>query len=138
MAYNPYNNYGYYPQQNNYPNYNNYGYQAPQMHQVNQSFMRLSFVNGIEEARAYILEPNTSIYLRDSNANKLYIKSCDNTGISTIDEYDLIKSTENKANFNENVDVGQFITKDDFNALKKEINGKINALKKELGGKDEQ
>lgn len=138
---NPYmNNYtGYYPQQSySQPNYN-YGYQTqPQIAQQNQPmFMQLTFVNGLEEAKSYIVAPNSSIYLRDNNSNKLYIKSCDNTGKSSLEEYELTKSNEKTPNSSEKIDYNQFVTRSLFDALKEEFNAKFDDLEKKLGGINE-
>lgn len=133
---NPYiNNYGgYYPQQNyTQPNYN-YGYQQQVTQQQTQpTFMQLTFVNSLDEAKAYIVAPNTSIYLRDNNSNKLYIKSCDNTGRSSIEEYDLNKSSGNTPNLSEKIDPNNFVTLSVFHALKEEYNAKFEEIEKKLG-----
>jgi hypothetical protein len=140
---NPYlNNYGGYYPQNNYtqPNYN-YGYQqqmTPQMsQQTQQMFMQLTFVNGLDEAKAYIVAPNSSIYLRDNNTNKLYIKSCDNTGRSSLEEYNLVKSTEKTSNLSENIDYNQFVTTSVFQSMKDEFCAKFEEIEKKIGGKNE-
>ena len=138
---NPYmNNYsGYYPQSSyQQPNYN-YGYQTqPQMTQQNQPmFMQLTFVNGLEEAKSYIVAPNSSIYLRDNNSNKLYIKSCDNTGRSSLEEYNLVKSSEKGSNSNESIDYNQFVTTSVFQAMKDEFKAKFDEIEKKLGGANE-
>lgn len=140
---NPYmSNYsGYYPQSNySQPNYN-YGYQnqtMPQMAQQTQPmFMQLTFVNGLEEAKSYIVAPNSSIYLRDNNSNKLYIKSCDNTGRSSLEEYNLVKSAEKGSNSSESVDYNQFVTNSVFQSVKEEINNKLSELEKKIGATNE-
>lgn len=138
---NPYNYGGYY-QQNSYqqPSYN-YGYQnqtMPQMAQQTQPmFMQLTFVNGLEEAKSYIVAPNSSIYLRDNNSNKLYIKSCDNTGRSSLEEYNLVKSSEKGSNSSENIDYNQFVTTSVFQAMKDEFSAKFEEIEKKLGGANE-
>lgn len=136
---NPYmSNYsGYYPQSNySQPNYN-YGYQnqtMPQMAQQTQPmFMQLTFVNGLEEAKSYIVAPNSSIYLRDNNSNKLYIKSCDNTGRSSLEEYNLVKSTEKGSNSSESIDYNQFVTNSVFQSMKDEFSAKLEELEKKIG-----
>ena len=140
---NPYmSNYGgYYPQSSySQPNYN-YSYQnqtMPQMAQQTQPmFMQLTFVNGLDEANSYIGAPNSSIYLRDNNSNKLYIKSCDNTGRSSLEEYNLVKSTEKSSNSSENVDYNQFVTTSVFQSMKDEFTAKLEELEKKLGGTNE-
>lgn len=138
---NPYmSNYGgYYPQSSyQQPNYN-YGYQAqPQVPQQTQPmFMQLTFVNGLEEAKSYIVAPNSSIYLRDNNSNKLYIKSCDNTGRSSLEEYNLVKASEKGSNSSGSVDYNQFVTTSVFQSMKDEFTAKLEELEKKLGGTNE-
>lgn len=135
--YNPYmGNYGGYYPQNSYqqPTYN-YGYQAqPQVTQQTQPmFMQLTFVNGLEEAKGYIVAPNSSIYLRDNNSNKLYIKSCDNTGRSSLEEYNLVKATEKGSNSSETIDYNQFVTTSVFQSMKDEFSAKLEELEKKIG-----
>ena len=138
---NPYmNNYGGYYPQNSYqqPTYN-YGYQnQTQMAQQPQSmFMQLTFVNGLDEAKSYIVTPNSSIYLRDNNSNKLYIKSCDNTGRSSLEEYSLVKTTEKGSNSSESIDYNQFVTNSVFQSMKEEFKAKFDEIEKKLGVSNE-
>jgi hypothetical protein len=137
------NNYGsYYPQQNyQQPTYN-YSYQNQMPSQIGQqaqqtTFMQLTFVNGLEEAKSYIVAPNSSIYLRDNNSNKLYIKSCDNTGRSSLEEYNLVKSTEKGSNSSESVDYSRFVTTSAFQSMKDEFTAKFEEIEKKLGGTNE-
>ena len=134
------NNYGNYYPNNSYqqPTYN-YGYQTqPQMAQQTQPmFMQLTFVNGLDEAKSYIVAPNSSMYLRDNNSNKLYIKSCDNTGRSSLEEYNLVKSTEKGSNSSESVDYNQFVTTSVFQSMKDEFTAKFEEIEKKLGGTNE-
>ena len=134
------NNYGNYYPNNSYqqPTYN-YGYQTqPQMAQQTQPmFMQLTFVNGLDEAKSYIVAPNSSMYLRDNNSNKLYIKSCDNTGRSSLEEYNLVKSTEKGSNSSESVYYNQFVTTSVFQSMKDEFTAKFEEIEKKLGGTNE-
>lgn len=138
---NPYmNNYGGYYPQNSYqqPTYN-YGYQnQTQITQQPQSmFMQLTFVNGLDEAKSYIVTPNSSIYLRDNNSNKLYIKSCDNTGRSSLEEYSLVKTTGKGSNSSETIDYNQFVTNSVFQSMRDEFSAKFDEIEKKLGGANE-
>ena len=142
---NPYTNaYGGYYQQNNYPqpNYNNaYNYQPmmaqqqtmPQIQQPN--YLPLTYVNGEEGAKAYIVSPNTTIYLRDSDSNKLFIKSSDNNGKYTIEAYELTPVGENsqKAQIShENIDPNQFISKEQLSALESKFDAKLSKLQSKI------
>lgn len=80
--YNPY-------QQYPYTAFNNMQYQQPQYQQPQPqpqpqpqtSYFPLTFVSGIEGAKAFIVQPGKKVYLLDSETNKiLFIKSADNEG----------------------------------------------------------
>lgn len=142
---NPYTNTygGYYPQSNYpQPNYNNaYNYQQmmaqqqtmPQIQQPN--YLPLTYVNGEEGAKAYIVSPNTTIYLRDSDSNKLFIKSSDNNGKYTIEAYELTPIGENsqKAQIShESIDPNQFISKEQLSALESKFDAKLGKLQSKI------
>lgn len=94
-GYNPYD-YNYIPQ---YGQYNQYSqYQQPQynMYQNYQqqpqqqiSYAPLTYVNGIEGAKAYIVAPNQIVYLKDSDSNTLFEKKADAQGKYTLNAYEL-------------------------------------------------
>ena len=117
---NPYMNYGY---------YNSYNQQqvAPQPQQP--VYTPLTFVNGIDEVSKYIVNANTTIYLRDNKSNKLYIKSCDATGQYSLKTYELVEVGQNNANSSENNVDGIFATKDELNALEQRIRLALSKVK---------
>lgn len=108
---NPYMNYGY---------YNSYSTQqqvAPQQ----PVYTPLTFVNGIDEVSKYIVNANTTIYLRDNKSNRLYIKSCDSTGQYSLKTYELVEIGENTANKPVKEQNNIFATKEDLEALEQRI-----------------
>lgn len=136
MNYN-YQNYGY----NNYPNYNqNQQYQNPQQmgqnlnsynnyhqqmqqQQNNTGSAKCDYVNvsNIEEAKAYLVHPNQCVVFNDTNNKLIYIKKSDFQGISKISVYQEINLDQPKQNNNV-----EYVSLNDFNAFKKEIESKIN------------
>lgn len=58
--------------------------QNPQPFQQNTN---ITFVNGIEGAKAYQLSPNSSVLLMDSDNSKFYVKSTDNLGVPKLTSY---------------------------------------------------
>lgn len=72
---NPYPNYNSY----GYGNYGNYGNQQFQV-QSQQMYIPLVYISGIESARAHIVNPNSTVLLKDTAANVLYEKSADAQG----------------------------------------------------------
>ena len=76
----PYYNNGF--QQQQYYGNGTYQQQYVQPQQLQQTnYFPLTYVSGIEGAKAFIVQPNTTFYLLDSeNSEKLYIKSADKNG----------------------------------------------------------
>ena len=128
MAYSPYN-YGYYNNpyvgnnaNNNYYQAQNY-YQPQAMQQpmqAQQNFIPLTFTNGFIGAKAYIMmQPNSVIYLQDSESDRLYIKRADAQGKCTLETYRMVKEEidENGNSKMESVEKDlptNYLTKDDM------------------------
>lgn len=86
---------------NYYPNY--YQYQQPQ-----QTYSR---VNGIEDAKNFIVNPNCTAFLRDANSNMCFEKRADATGKYTMKVYNLVEVEPET----------DYVKKEDFNKLREEI-----------------
>ena len=97
---------------NYYPNYV-YPTQQPQN--------SIIWVNGETGAKAYMVAPNQTVQLWDSEAQTIYLKSADASGMPTIKilDYTIRNSTPPKAEISS---VADFATKDEVSALRKEIN----------------
>lgn len=118
------NNYPYY---NNYyqsstPQYTNYGNAQTSMQssQAQYSTIPLTFVNGIEGAKAYIVPPNSTIYLRDSDSDMLFIKSSDPMGRSYLKAYKLEEVDENMTS--KSFKQEDYVKISDFKALQEDFN----------------
>lgn len=141
MNYN-YNNYGNpymynqmsankYAQPNQQAVYNNYqqpqNIAMPQYQQTN--YLPLTFVNGVEGAKAFIVNPNQTIYLKDSDSNLLFEKRADSQGKYSLVGYKLEEISINDINktTNESTEVvNKFATKDEVKEFAKL--GDLNAL----------
>lgn len=88
--YNP-NAYSGYYNVSNQPNYNF------QNNNLNKTIF--SFVNGIDEARAFIVSPNQVAYLMDNNSSHLFIKKADQTGRYMLEDYIVTKAEQENSNF---------------------------------------
>ena len=79
--------YGQIAGQNTQQNPNNY-YQnfQPQTSNFNQQ-TNITFVNGVEGAKAFQMSPNSSALLMDSDNSKFYVKSTDSLGVAKISSY---------------------------------------------------
>lgn len=78
----------------------------------------INWVQGIEGAKAYPLMPNSNTVLMDSeNDGVFYIKVCDNIGMCTLRTFrytEVIPQEKQAAN----IDTSNFVSRDEFNALK--------------------
>lgn len=52
------------------------------------------FVNGIDEVRNIMSQPNSDVIYLDTNLPKLYCKTVDSMGRSVIDVYNIVKDGE--------------------------------------------
>lgn len=115
-------NYGY------YPNYQ-YQYQQPQN---NSSII---WVSGEAGAKAYLVAPNTTVQLWDSEKNVIYIKSADASGMPSmkIIDYTVRESeTTQKQTFTDKAN--NYATKDDIASLRAEM---MRLIENNKGASDE-
>lgn len=106
-------------QQNYYPQV------QAQPQQINNGII---WVQGEASAKSYPVAPNTSVPLWDSEANVIYIKSADMSGMPSIKILDYtIRDTQTRVA--EVVPQTNFATKDDIEALKSEIDSLRSRLK---------
>lgn len=124
MAYNNYFPAGYQPYQN-YPMQNN-AYQQMNTQQQMQG-NGIVWVSGEAGAKAYLVAPNTSVALWDSEANVIYIKSADASGMPSIKilDYNVRDNEPRKA---ESAPQADFVTHNELADIQKEID----ALKAKL------
>ena len=112
--------YNYFPQTYQQPVY--YPSQ-PQSAPPQQTQNPLIWVQGEAGAKSYLVAPNSTVTLWDSESQTIYIKSADATGMPSIRTLDYtIRGNEVKASVN-------YVTEADFDELKKEIDD----IKKSLG-----
>ena len=136
MPYNPYGmnyNYAYgYPYGNNYtgvqPNFTTQPQVQQQQQQAQQVpqqtyYLPLTFTSGLVGAKAFIVAPNQTVYLKDSddNSNLLFEKSADYNGKYTLKAYTLKEI--NIEDIGKKVEepqkpIQEYATKQDLNDLK--------------------
>lgn len=147
---NPYNQYPYTAYGNNNSNmqYQQYA-QQPQMAFQQQSqyqqpqqtnYLPLTFVNGVEGAKAFIVGANQIIYLKDSDSNILFEKKADNQGKYTLTAFKLEKVDINNIGKDTNPnpistdrfimkeDIKDFVKLSDLNALETLFESKLDKL----------
>ena len=120
-----YNNYN-----NPYNPYNQYPYAVyPQQPQPQQqtNYLPLTFVNGIEGAKAFIVGANQTVYLKDSDSNILFEKKADNQGKYSITAYELKQIDINNIGKTKTPE-NEFVKISDLNALETLFDSKIDKL----------
>ena len=110
MAYNNYFPAGYQPAQIVYP-------QAQAQPQQNNGRI---YVQGEESAKSYLVAPNQTVELWDTESQTIYIKSADASGLPSIRVLDYTYR-ESAPKHKETLDMGAFATKEDVDYLKGEI-----------------
>lgn len=110
-------NYGMYPYSNYMPSGTGYSNQPITSQQM-------SFVNGIEGAKGYVVPPNTSIFLMDSDSPHFYIKTADRNGMCNIKAYTFQEVSLDKTITT--IDTNQFVTREEFNNFTASINTLLN------------
>lgn len=91
--------------------------QQPQLQQPQTNYLPLTFVSGIEGAKAFIVPANSVIYLKDSESNLLFEKKADSQGKYTMTAFELKQvdpSNPNKNNSNAQQPNVDYLTKKDL------------------------
>lgn len=95
----------------------------------------VQWVNGEQEARGYLIAPNSAVALWDSSAPTVYLKQSDASGKPTLKIYDLVERAETAPNVPQKPDV-EFVTRKEFDALAALV-GEIKGKKKRKVEEDE-
>lgn len=132
MAYNNIFPMTYQPQQMYYPQMQNQGQQQ-------QNSNNLIWVSGEAGAKAYLVAPNTTVTLWDSEAQVIYLKSADASGMPSmkIIDYTIRNNTPQEAVRDSH---NEFAMKTDVESIRKDIlalNERVNSLAKRGDGVDE-
>ena len=116
----------------------NYGYQMPQMQQVPQMPQQQSdspfiWVQGEAGAKSYLIAPNKTIPLWDSEAQTIYLKSADASGMPSMKilDYTIRDSANMPAKTPLSVPTDEYVTKKEMEAFRAEISKKMESLIKE-------
>lgn len=116
---------------------NNYYQNFQQQSQNFSQQTNITFVNGIEGAKAFQMSPNSSALLMDSDNSKFYVKSTDNLGVAKICSYTFIEdeiSTCQKSS-SQNTAESVALSKEEYDSLLSkisELESKTNELSVKL------
>lgn len=131
MAYNNVFPIGYQP-----TNYQSVNYGQPQYNQQNHGQVGLIWVQGIEGAKSYLVAPNTTIQLWDSEKQVIYLKSADASGMPSMKILDYtIRDNDNTSNVITNNN--EYVTKEAFNELSRKME-EVEKKIKEIGAFDDE
>lgn len=131
MAFNPYYQNPYYPQPmpDNLMQMRQQQMMQPAPPPVPQNPVAtggVQWVSSEQEARGYLIAPNSAVALWDSTAPTVYLKQADASGKPTLKIYDLVERTETPRTAPQEKGV-EFVTREEFDrlaALVGEIKGK--------------
>lgn len=131
MAFNPYYQNPYYPQPmpDNLMQMRQQQMMQPAPPPVPQNPVAtggVQWVSSEQEARGYLIAPNSAVALWDSTAPTVYLKQSDASGKPTLKIYDLVERAETAPNAPQKPGA-EFVTREEFDrlaALVGEIKGK--------------
>lgn len=119
----PYNSYyPTYPQMNVQPQYNP---QTPQ----SQSASGIIWVQGEAGAKSYMVAPNTTVQLWDSEAQTIYLKSADASGMPSMRILDYTIRDNSAPQSHADVSAN-YVTQDDLKALERKLNDRLDEIMK--------
>ena len=140
MAFNPYYQNPYYPQPmpDNLMQMRQQQMMQPAPPPVPQNPVAtggVQWVSGEQEARGYLIAPNSAVALWDSTAPTVYLKQADASGKPTLKIYDLVERAETPRTAPQEKGV-EFVTREEFDALAALV-GEIKGKKKRKVEEDE-
>lgn len=140
MAFNPYYQNPYYPQpmQDNLMQMRQQQMMQPAPPPVPQNPVAtggVQWVSSEQEARGYLIAPNSAVALWDSTAPTVYLKQADASGKPTLKIYDLVERAETAPNAPQKPGV-EFVTREEFDRLAALV-GELKGKKKRKVEEDE-
>lgn len=92
----------------------------PQANQQPQANNGITWVQGMESAKSYLVAPNTTVALFDSENQSIYLKSADASGMPSMKILDY-KIRENAPSGSLSTPHNEFATKVDVESIRKDI-----------------
>lgn len=140
MAFNPYYQNPYYPQPmpDNLMQMRQQQMMQPAPPPVPQNPVAtggVQWVSSEQEARGYLIAPNSAVALWDSTAPTVYLKQADASGKPTLKIYDLVERAETASNAPQKPGV-EFVTREEFDRLAALV-GEMKGKKKRKVEEDE-
>lgn len=128
MAYNSYYPAGYQPAY--YPTQNNAYSTQMSVGATQPTQNGIIWVQGEPGAKSYLVAPNTTVLLMDSESQRFYLKSSDSSGMPMpLRIFEYTEKTPNSAQIqpktSETIDSMDYVTKREFEAFKAEIQASL-------------
>lgn len=141
MAFNPYYQNPYYPQPmpDNLMQMRQQQMMQPAPPPVPQNPVAtggVQWVSSEQEARGYLIAPNSAVALWDSTAPTVYLKQSDASGKPTLKIYDLVERSETASNAPQKPGV-EFVTREEFDRLAALV-GELKGKKKRKEEEDDE
>ena len=119
-----------------YPPYQNQYYTqmaqayAPQnnLAPMQQNNNGLIWIQGEQAAKSYLVAPNTTVLLMDSETSRFYLKSSDASGMPMLRVFEYKETTQGPE---QKADLSSFATKAEFEAFRDEVNGLLKNVKRQ-------
>ena len=111
-------------------------YQQPQTQPQNQTQNNspMIWVQGETGAKSYLLAPNTTLPLWDSERQTIYLKSADASGMPSMKVLDYTIREQAQAPTNTVIsDNADFVTHDELKSLEEKVTQKIEEIKESIG-----
>lgn len=109
-------------------------------HYQQQQTNPLIWVQGIEAAKSYMVAPNNTVLLMDSEKPRFFLKTSDASGMPLpLRIFEYTETTQNGANNPvepQTVDLSSYATKAEFDAFRNEIQGLLKNISKKEEKKD--
>lgn len=105
------------PQQNNNWNQNNMQQAQAQPPQTNQGII---WVQGEAAARSYLVAPNSTVLLMDSETSRFYLKSANNAGMPSMQIFEYSEVTQNAPQAAQSVPNNlddKYVTREEYSRL---------------------
>ena len=99
----------------------NFNYYPQYPYQQQQATNGLTWISGIESAKAWYVAPNTTVALWDSESQTIYLKSADASGMPSMKILDYTLRGAEKPQESVSVPQADYLTRDDLEAVYEQI-----------------
>ena len=113
----------YYPNYQSYPQMNT----QPQYVSQNQNASGIIWVQGEAGAKSYMVAPNTTVQLWDSESQTIYLKSADASGMPSMRILDYTIRGNSAPQSHADV-AANYVTPDDLKAMERKLNDRLDEI----------